>query len=287
MIKPIKKFKEFINESFNSGKLRSIIKQNGYPKKSWDKKLLHDIQDSDVIGICNSKEEYDEKYKNDGKSYGFTKEYGNYKRNKTFFIELENGKLLVLKNYDILKDEVDSLNKETLEDRIEKIRQERRKYHVGIEKEDKLAMKHTGYIVDEQERRKFLREFFTEENTKEFSDFVESEIEGRYIDDVQEDVTVNCEQELEIEIAGKKIEITVEYEVYCGEPYRSYGKEFADISCKINEINIYFEDDEIEAEAIRDNIYKGKTRFKEKHVSIGIYDYYKAYGVDPRWFYSD
>lgn len=285
MIKPIKKFEEFINESFNSGKLRSIIKQNGYPKNSWDKRLLHDIQDSDIIGICDNKEEYIEKYKNDGKSYGFTKENGNYKQNKTFFVELENGKLLVLKNYDILKDEVDSLDKETLEDRIEAIRKERRKYHVSREKEDKLARKHPNNVVDEQERRKFLKEFFTEENTKEFSKFVESEIEGRYIEDLREDETVQCEQELETEIAGKKIDMTVEYEVYCGEPYRSYGEEFADVSCEINEIYIFFEGDEIEAEALKDNIYKGETRFEEKHVSIGIYDYYQAYGIDPRDFY--
>lgn len=282
MVKHIKKFDEFLNESFNSGRLRAIINQNGYPKNSWDKKLLHDIQDSDIEGLCNSVEEYKEKYKNDGKEYGRDE---NFKRNKTFFIELENGKLLVLKNYDVLKDEVDSLDSDTLSDRIEKIRSERRKYHVGRDKVDKIARKHPDNVIAEQDRRKFLREFFTEENKKEFSDNIESFVEERYIEDSREEETVSCEEEYNFEIAGKKIDTLITYSVYCDEPYRSYGELFANIECEITEICIYFEDEDLEAEALKDNIYTGKTKFEEKHVSIGIYDYYQAYGVDPRDFY--
>ena len=84
-----------VNEAYQSSKLREIIKQHGLPKSDWDKKMLYDIQDDEVVDVVADRKEYAEKYS----------EYEGYGRDEaTFMIELEDGYCLVIGNLGILKD---------------------------------------------------------------------------------------------------------------------------------------------------------------------------------------
>ena len=53
---------ESINESFQSGKLREIIKQHGKPKYKWEYKMLYDLKDDEIVDVLDSRDEYWEKY---------------------------------------------------------------------------------------------------------------------------------------------------------------------------------------------------------------------------------
>ena len=84
----IKLFEEFIKESYKSGKLREIIKQNGYPTFFRDKRLLHDIQDRDILCVLDNREEFYSKKFGENKDENFE---------NTFIITLQNEKVLVIK----------------------------------------------------------------------------------------------------------------------------------------------------------------------------------------------
>ena len=66
----IKTFEQFVsakygkpvNEGFQSNKLRAIIKQHGLPKNDWDKKMLYDLQDNEIIDVVDNRKEYSAKY---------------------------------------------------------------------------------------------------------------------------------------------------------------------------------------------------------------------------------
>ena len=49
----INKFEDFvlINEGFKSNKLRDIIRQHGKPEYDYDKFILHDLEDDEIIGV--------------------------------------------------------------------------------------------------------------------------------------------------------------------------------------------------------------------------------------------
>jgi len=253
----IKKYEEFINEAFQSNKLRTIIKQNGYPKYNWDKRILYDTQDSDILGLVRDRDEYKEKYKNSG----FRDD------EPTFYIELENGKLLVLKNFDTLKDSVESMDKETLKQRLEILKKERRKYNQGI-----LHPKPKNTVYDEQEKRKFLKGFATKENISEITRNVEHYIEenlAEYSD--QNDV----EFEINMEVSGEKITCYVKLELSSDSYPRRGGYEEVTISGFLEEMSFYFDDKEYEFDD--DILYNGKSEFEIKYDAVT--DYYTYNGV--------
>ena len=92
----IKTFEQFVsdkygkpvNEGFQSSKLREIIKQHGLPKSDWDKKMLYDLKDEEIIDVVNSREDY-----LNSKEYSSNNGYG--KDEATFIIELEPLKMKI------------------------------------------------------------------------------------------------------------------------------------------------------------------------------------------------
>ncbi len=264
-MKKIKLFEEFIKESFKSGKLSEIIKQNGYPKFLMDKRLLHDIQDRDILCVLDDREEF------------YSKRFGkNNDENfdNTFIIPLQNEKVLVIKNFDAYESLIEDEEKQ-YRNKIDREINKRRGYN-DKESIDKLAKKRKNGVYDEQERRKFLNDFLTDERKKQISERIENVISSIFVDDDEG----KHEEDIEtFEIDGVDVSIIVDYTVSYGYKYEKFGAECCDIECSIDKITIFFNDDTFEADGFDDNIYSGKTEFEEEDVEIRIIDYYEYYGV--------
>ena len=106
----------FLNEGFQSDKLRDIIKKHGFPKNYKYKKLLYDIKNSDILGVVD-KEEWNE-HRN------------KLKGEKFYRIELEDGYFIVLNKIDhtiSIWDDYDD------EDLMDDFKSRRDKRHIGNE----------------------------------------------------------------------------------------------------------------------------------------------------------
>ena len=270
-MKKIKLFEEYIKESFKSGKLREIIKQNGYPTFSMDKRLLHDIQDRDVFCVLDDREEF------------YSKKFGENKDEKfknTFVIPLKNGKVLVIKNFDSYKSYIGDDEEQfryKIDNEINKRRGFNDKIHI-----DKLAKKRNNSVYDEQERRRFLNNFLTDEIKNEISKKIEDTISSIFVDAGDG----NHEEEINnFEINGKEIFISINYSVSSSNEIEKFGAIYCDIKCTIDKITIYFDEDEIEADGFKDNIYSGETEFKEDDVETEITNDFEYYGVSPSDFF--
>lgn len=266
-MKNIKLFEEFIKESFKSGKLREIINQNGYPEFYMDKRLLHDIQDRDIFCVLDNREEFYSKKFGENKDKNFE---------NTFIITLQNGKILVIKNFDTYKSLIDDNNeKEQFRKKIDNEINKRRGFN-DKKHTDKLAKKRENNVYDEQERRKFLNNFLTDEIKNEISKKIEDRISSIFVD-VGEG---NHEEDIEtFEIDGVDVSIFVDYHVSYGYEIEKFGAIYCDVICSIDGVKIYFDGGDIEADGFDDNIYSGETEFEEDDVEIKIINKHEYYGV--------
>lgn len=275
----IKKFNEFVsvNESFKSGKLRSIIQQYGYPASQWDNEILYDTTDDDVVGVVDNIEEYKELYKNDGSRWKF-------KGNKTFYVELKSGKLLVLSNFGVLQNYVENEDSETLLDRIEKMKKNRRKYNQGVQYTDSLVVKHQKNINDLEEKR-YVEKLRQQGLDKEISKYVEDYINSNMSSLIDIDST-SLDIDLDnIVINDVEFGVYIEMSISCEEGLERYGAIPYDVYGRITKFEIYFEDGEVLIDALETGLYVGETEFEDSDSIETITDYYSYYGVSRSDFF--
>ena len=188
--------------------------------------------------------------------------------------------MLVIKNFDAYKSYIDDEEKQ-FRDKIDREISKRRGYNDKVHI-DKFAQKRKNSVYNEQERKKFLNNFLTDERKKQISEKIENEISLNFDDGYEGHHTEEIET---FKIDGVDISIFVDYLVSYGDKYVKFGAVYGDIECSIEEIKIYFDDESFEADGFDDNIYFGETEFERKDVEFEIIDYNKYYGVKDSDFF--
>ena len=276
----IKTFEQFvsdrygkpINEGFQSGKLREIIKQHGLPKNDWDKKMLYDLQDEEIVDVVNSRDEYKEKYP----------EYQGYERDEaTFMIELEDGACLVIGNLGILKDYFKDRERHDL---FKKRHSERHKGNLGKDFGDNIHRKHLDK-VDELDRKRFAASL--QSNVPEMVEIIKAEIEDLNLTDLDEGTH---EAEFEISLNNNKYTINIEYDIEFTGQTKRYGAYYYDIVYNLLSFIVW--DEEGDKYTTNEDLgITGKTyrdlfsTFTIEDVKGEIYDKYAYYGVSRGDFY--
>jgi hypothetical protein len=277
----IKTFEQFVsakygkpvNEGFQSSKLREIIKQHGLPKSDWDKKMLYDIQDDEVVDVVADRNEYAEKYS----------DYEGYDRDEAaFMIELEDGSCLVISNLGILK----SMFKDRERSNIFKKRHaERHKGNLGKNGGDEIHKKHLEK-VDELEQRRFAAKM--QPMLSEIAEAIKAEMEG--IDSSDLDEEGKFTKEFDITLDGEKYGIIAEYEVEFSNGSKKYGAYYYDIIYNLISFEMWDEEGDKYATndmlGITDNTYGDLFEpITIDDVEGEIYDHYEYYGVKRSDFY--
>ena len=284
----IKTFEEFVlecynpvNEAFQSGKLREIIKQHGKPKHSWDNKMLYDLKDNEIIDVVNSRDEYFKKYS------------GGHDGQEAFMIELEDGSCIVIGNFGILTKFFRDNYKE--KNRIFKERHsERHKGNLGkpnhIERTgDDINKKHIENVNKIEQRR--LAEKL-QPNIQEIVDNIKSileEIDLSELIELGDDKHDNLEIESQMTIEGEKYDVYVYYSASIDE-YKNRGCYEYDIEYELDKFEIVNYDSGISLSndilGITYKTYKDLFKtYEEKDIDGGVYDPYEAYGVSPSDFF--
>lgn len=277
----IKTFEQFVaakygkpvNESFQSSKLREIIKQHGLPKNDWDKKMLYDLQDEEIVDVVNNRDEYKEKYP----------EYNGYGRDEaTFMIELEDGACLVIGNLGILKDYFKDRERSDI---FKKRHSERHKGNLGKDGGDDIHKKHLEK-VDELERRRFAASL--QSHLDEIAKVVDDTMDAVDSSDLDDEGTKSFE--VETSIGGQNYIIDGEYEVEFSGGSKRYGAYYYDIVYNLLSFNIWNEDGDKYATnddlGITDDTYGNLFEpITIDDVEGEIYDYYAYYGVSRSDFY--
>lgn len=277
----IKTFEQFVaakygkpvNESFQSSKLREIIKQHGLPKNDWDKKMLYDLQDEEIVDVVNNRDEYKEKYP----------EYNGYGRDEaTFMIELEDGACLVIGNLGILKDYFKDRDRSDI---FKKRHSERHKGNLGKDGGDDIHKKHLEK-VDELERRRFAASL--QSHLDEIAKVVDDTMDAVDSSDLDDEGTKSFE--VETSIGGQNYIIDGEYEVEFSGGSKRYGAYYYDIVYNLLSFNIWNEDGDKYATnddlGITDDTYGDLFEpITIDDVEGEIYDYYAYYGVSRSDFY--
>ena len=277
----IKTFEQFVserygkpvNEALQSGKLREIIKQHGLPKNDWNKKMLYDLQDEEIVDVVNSRDEYKEKYP----------EYQGYERDEaTFMIELEDGACLVIGNLGILKDYFKDRERHDL---FKKRHSERHKGNLGKDGGDDIHKKHLEK-VDELERNRFAASL--QSNLDEIAKVIKDTMDAVDSSDLDEEGTKSFE--FETSISGQNYTIEGEYEVEFSGGSKRYGAYYYDIVYNLLSFIIWDEDggkyvtneDLGMTEDTYGDLFEPITI---DDVTGEIYDYYAYYGVSRSDFY--
>lgn len=283
----IKSFKEFVaerynnieekpvNEAFQSSKLRELIQQHGKPKYSWERKMLFDLKDEEIIDVLDSRKEYWEKYtdNNDGHSGP-----------ATFMLELEDGTIVVIGNLGILKSYWGDRNVDKEKDELFKKRHsERHKGNLGKYYTDDIHSKHLENVNKIEKRRlsEKLQEYIPE-IVKEVSDLIDT-IE---LSDFLNEKTASTE--CEIILNGDKYLITAYYNGECTDGGKRYGAEYYDITYRLNDFEIYNEDGvgiTDEELGVTGETHRDLFREYTKEIEGEIYDYYEYYGVSRSDFF--
>ena len=277
----IKTFEQFVsakygkpvNEGFQSSKLREIIKQHGLPKSDWDKKMLYDIQDDEVVDVVADRKEYAEKYS----------DYEGYGRDEaTFMIELEDGYCLVIGNLGILKDYFKDSNRSDI---FKKRHAERHKGNLGKHGGDEIHKRHLEK-VDELEQKRFAAKM--QPMLSEIAEAIKAEIEEIDISDLDEEGKIT--KEFDITLGDKKYVIIAEYEVESSNESKKYGAYYYDIIYNLTSFEMW--DDEGDKYATNDMLGITDDTYGDLFEPITIddvegeiYDYYEYYGVSPSDFY--
>lgn len=277
----IKTFEQFVftmygkpvNEGFQSSKLREIIKQHGLPKSDWDKEMLYDIQDDEVVDVVADRKEYDEKYS----------DYEGYNRDEaTFMIELEDDSCLVISNLGILKSIFKNSERRDI---FKKRHSERHKGNLGKHGGDEIHKKHLKK-VDELEQKRFAAKM--QPMLSEIAEAIKDEMEG--IDSSDLDKEGKFTKEFDITLGGEKYVIIAEYEVEFSGTHKSYGVYLYDIDYNLTSFEIW--DDEGDKYSTNDIL--GITpetyddlfnTYTKEDIAGDVYDEYAYHGVSRADFY--
>lgn len=154
-------YEGYINEGFQSRKLRTLIKQHGFPRDSFYRHCLYEIKDEDIIDVVDWVGDYYDKYSNVGKS-------GN--RQATFLMVLKDGTCVVLgkmgiKIKELMNKPYSDINDEWFLDKtLKKRHSERHKGNLGKGDGDDIHKKHLEN-VDKLKGQKLADELspFTED----------------------------------------------------------------------------------------------------------------------------
>lgn len=263
---------ESINESFQSGKLREIIKQHGKPKYKWEYKMLYDLKDDEIVDVLDSRDEYWEKYPS---------HHGESGKQATFMLELEDGAVIVISNLDILDSYWERDKEEQKDEVFKKRHSNRHKGNLGKFGGDDIRTKHEEK-VDKIERRRLAEKL--QPNIPEIIDEVKSIIKNIEVED--EHVTDYIESEITLD--GEKYALIVNYEAYCEETSRSSGVAEFKISINISDFDIWTEDGYTHTtnEDLGITPKTHKELFYYEYEDDGIYDEAEAVGIDPSYFMS-
>ena len=278
----IKTFEQFVsakygkpvNEGFQSSKLKEIIRQHGLPKNDWDKKMLYDIQDDEIVDVVSSRDEYYEKYDNARKPY---------KDEETFMIELEDGSCIVISNLGVLKS---FISKEgDMRQVIKKRHAERHKGNLGKDGGDDIHKKHLEK-VDELERKRFAASL--QSNLDEIAKVIKDKMDAVDSSELDEEGTKSFE--FETSISGQNYTIEGEYEVEFSGGSKRYGAYYYDIVYNLLSFNIWDEDGG--KYATNDDLGMTEDTYGDLFEPITIddvegeiYDHYAYYGVSRKDFY--
>lgn len=280
----IKTFEQFvnemyspINEAFQSGKLREIIKQHGKPKYSLDNKMLYDLQDNEIVDVVSNRDEY-------------WKKYGDRKNGEqeTFILELKDGACVVISNLNIFKAFNDKFGEKARKEIDILFKKKHSERHVGnLGNTGDEIHKHHLQKVDEIERRRLVEKL--QPHIQEIVDKVKLELEDIDVDDLDSESGVGEINEIEFSLIGETCLMDIYYNFNWSDSIRSYGVEYRDLTVSLERFEIYFDDLDIyvtnEDLGITYETYKNLfTDIEYKDEECGIYDYYEAYGVDPSDF---
>lgn len=274
----IKTFEQFVsteygkpvNEAFQSGKLREIIKQHGKPKHSWENKMLYDLKDNEIIDILDSRDEYWKKYSN-----------GN-KNEATFMLELEDGAIVVISNLGILNKYLKDVNK-LKDDVFKKRHSERHKGNLGKIGGDDIHKKHIEN-VNKIENRRFAEKL--QPNVSEIVDAIKE-----ILDDIvpsEWDDGEDTDFDSTIELNGEEYTVYMYCSIESSDYVKRYGAEYYDISFTLDSFEIEDEDGHFvsnEDLGITEKTYEDLFKpIVEDDIEGCIYDYYEHYGVNPADF---
>lgn len=279
----IKTFEQFINEmyspineSFQSSKLREIIKKHGMPKWKHDKKMLYDIKDNEIVDVLdNRKEYYNKKYDKNG-----------YNGEPAFMIELKDGAAIVISNLGILKGFLNRHSSEKEFDELFKKRHaERHKGNLGKYDGDDIHKKHLKN-VNKINTRRFAERL--KPIIPELVEKIKSEMESISNEELMETNDKDRYIAFEIEIGENKYEIYADYSVKISDEYKSYGEYLCDIEYSLDSFEIV---DEYGDGAKNEDLDITNQTYPDlfddivvKEVECGYYDQLYAYGVDPSDF---
>ena len=281
----IKTFEQFVstvygrsvNEAFQSGKLRNIIKQHGMPKWNFEKKMLYDIKDNEVIDVVDSRDEYSSKYSSYDRKEG---------EQETFILELEDGACVVIGNLGILKGYFDTWGDEAKKEKDDLFKKRHSERHVGNQGKGGMLdirrkhLENTNKILKRRLAEK-LQEYIPEIVEK-----IKSEFSG--IDYTEAFDSKETTIEFETSLGDDEYTIYLNCDLNRSDTWEDYGAEFCNIYYSLGSFEICSEDTCI------DNVELGVTPkthadlFKnhvEKDFECGITDYYKYYGVSPSDFF--
>lgn len=272
----ILKFEEYTNlqdsikESYQSGKLRNIIKQHGKPKHEWDYRLLYDLKDNEVIDVLPSASEFYNKYNR----------LDDDDKDIKFYIELEDGYCLVIGNIGVLRnffeDEFTQMDNVFI-----KRHNERHKGNLGQYGGDNINKKYTEKVYNIEHRRnvKKIQSMLTDDDKNKILDVIETNLENsNYFPEKSGDY----DDEIEIELFGESATLYVTYNFWMSDEYKRYGAILVDIENDVNTfvLNIDTENmsDEFTPDELQIDLDKIKP-YEERGFEIGIADPYDYYGV--------
>lgn len=278
----IKTFEQFvnemyspINESFQSSKLREIIKKHGMPKWKHDKKMLYDIKDNEIVDVLyNRKEYYDKKYDKNG-----------YNGQSAFMIELKDGAVIVISNLGILKSFLKRYSEKEFDELFKKRHAERHKGNLGKYGGDDIHKKHLEN-VNKINTRRFAERL--KPIIPELVEKIKSEIESISNEELMENNGGDNYIEFEIEIGENKYQIYADYVVKVSDEYKRSGEYLCDIEYSLVSFEIVDEDgDGAKNEDLDITSKTYPDLFDDivvKEVECGFYDKHYAYGVNPSDF---
>ena len=284
----IKTFEQFVsakygkpvNEGFQSSKLREIIKQHGLPKNDWDKRMLYDLKDSEIIDVVDNRKEYSAKY------MGTPLSKIDWSEEQTFIIELEDGACVVISNLGIDKshyflDHIKSAE-EQKSDIFKKRHSKRHKGNIGKHGGDDIHKKHLEK-VDEIEAKRLAAKL--QPNISEIVEKVNS-IMGEIDPGDLDEETGTIEQEFTL--GGEEYYIYINYKCEYSNAHKRHGVEGYDMDYQVESFEICGEDGCVTNDilGITEETYPDVFEaYTEEDIEVHIYDYYEYYGVKRSDFY--
>lgn len=279
----IKKFEQFvsevygkpINESFQSSKLREIIKQHGKPKYSWDNKMLYDLQDNEIVDVVSNRDEY-------------WKKYGDRKNGEqeTFILELKDGACVVISNLNIFKafnDKFGEKARKEIDILFKKKHAERHVGNLGKFGGDDIHKKHIEN-VNKIENRRFAEKL--QPNVSEIVDAIKEILDDIVPSEWDDGEDTNFDST--IELNGEEYTVYMYCSIERSDCVKQYGAEYYDISFTLDSFEIEDEDGHTisnEDLGITEKTYGDLFKpIVEDDIECCIYDYYEHYGVNPADF---